>query len=176
MAVIHVKSLEVAQQQIEVAIQLLFSARDVVAAHTLASASGRILIALADHRPAALDPNVYIRPGREDQVSDLMDRTMAFFQYPDQDAAAMLDGVQEEINDLMLFQCCQWYQALGNPLAPGMQAFMAWFVVMYPDLFIDDHPFKQRLAEADFSWLRTAPRAQQLSFGQKLLMANTQVG
>ena len=172
MAVIHVKSIEAACQQIEVAIDLLFAAKDVVATHTLAAASGRILIALADNRPAALDPNAYIRPGREEQISDLMDRTMAFFQYPDQDAAAMLDGVQEEINDLMLFQCCQWYQALGNPLAPGMQAFMAWFVVMYPDLFVEDHPFKLRLAEADFSWLRTAARAQQLSFGHKLLTAN----
>ena len=35
--------------------------------------------------------HIYIRPGREEQFSKLMDRTMAFFQYPDQDAAAMLD-------------------------------------------------------------------------------------
>jgi hypothetical protein len=173
MAVIHVKSIEAARRQAEVAIDLMFAGKDVIAVHTLASASGRILIQLADNRTAAYDPSGYIRPGREEQFSDLMDRTMAFFQYPDQDAAAMLDGVQEEINDLMLFQICQWYEALGNQLSPIMQAFTAWFVVMYADLFVDDHPFKLRLADADFSWLRTASRVQQLAFGQRLLTANT---
>lgn len=172
MAVIHVKSIEAARRQADVAIALLFEAKDIVAVHTLIAACGRILMHLADGRPAAVDPNAYIRPGREEQFAELMDRTIAFFQYPDQNAAVMLDGVQEEINDLMLYQVCQWYEALGNPPSPAMHAFTAWFVVMYPDLFVDNHPFKLRLAEADFSWLRSVDRTQQLTFGQRLLTAN----
>ena len=83
-----------------------------------------------------------------------------------------LDGVQEEINDLMLFQCCYWYEALGNPLGRAMGAFTAWFVVMYQELFVDDHPYKQRVAQENLDWLRDATRTQKLAFGQKLLMAN----
>jgi hypothetical protein len=172
MATIHVKAIEAARRQIDTAIALLFGGGDVVAVHTLAAAGGRILSDLADGKTAAASPNAYIRPGREEQYEDLMDRTIAFFHYPDKDAAAMLDGVQEEINDLMLFQACAWYEALGNPLPPAMGAFTAWFVVMYPDLFVLEHPYKVRLQDADFAWLRGATRAQQLAFGQKLLTAN----
>jgi hypothetical protein len=171
-AVIHAKPIEGARRQIETATGLLFNGGDVIAINTLVAAAGRTLSALADQRTTELDPVAFIRPGREEQFADLMDQTLAFFHYPDQDAASLLDGVQEEINDLMLFQCCYWYEALGNPLGRAMGAFTAWFVVMYQDLFVDNHPYKQRVAQENFDWLRDASRTQKLVFGQKLLMAN----
>ena len=62
--------------------------------------------------------------------------------------------------------------AYGNPLGRAMGAFAAWFVVMYQDLFVENHPYKQRIAQENFDWLRDASRTQKLVFGQRLLMAN----
>ena len=172
MATIHVKAVEGARRQVETAVGLLFNGGDVVSVNTLVAAAGRTLSFLCEQKSTPLDPVGSIRPGREDQFAELMDQTVAFFHYPDQDAASLLDGVQEEINDLMLFQACYWYEALGNPLGRAMTSFVAWFVVMYQDLFIEEHPYKRGIPREDFTWLRNASRAQKLAFGQKLLMVN----
>jgi hypothetical protein len=171
MATIHIDKREAAERQIDTAVALFFEAGDVVSVHTLAAAGGRLVRQLLGDAVSAEPPLfAYVPYKKQAQVAGLLDATHRFFDYGDADA--LLDGVREEINELMLLQACQWHALTGHTPTAAMEAFVAWFVLMYPDLFVAEHPFKRRLGDADFAWIRLAPRDQQLAMGRKLLLAN----
>ena len=47
-----------------------------------------------------------------------------------------------------------------------MKGFMAWHMILNPDLLIETAPMKAILADSEFENFRSKPRVEQLKFGK----------
>lgn len=174
MAAIRVNKIEAARRQIETAIKLLFDNCDPVSVHTLAAAGGRILRDICNQKKTPLDQafKAMIRPGKEKEFLAAVNMPANFFKHADKDADAILENVDEEINELVLFWACGHYSDLGYSLTPPMATLWTWFAALHPE-FLLDGPMKEIIASKNLDWFRQADRMERLKWGKTLLAGNS---
>ena len=79
-----------------------------------------------------------IKPGMEKKFWAVLQGPANFFKHADRDADAILDDVDEEVNDIAMLLTCHYYQNLGYQLTPEMMILMFWVNVMHPNYLRED--------------------------------------
>ena len=173
MAIIRANKSEAARRQIDTAIRMLFRNEDPVAIHTLAMASFRVLRDLASKRDDCyLDKTLklFIKPGMEVKFWNKFNRSANFLKHADKDPDDILDNIEKEVNELILFMSSLYYQDLGFQLTTEMTVLVAWCLALNPDFLQDNAPEAlKRPLKSDLSYLRQRPRSEQLEVGWKLI-------
>ena len=173
MAKFKVNKSEAARRQLDSAIRMLFQNEDSVAIHTLCMAAFRILRDLADKRGDILIHQItkaIVKTGMEKEFWSVLQSPANFFKHADRDADAILNDMDEEVNDIAMFLTCHYYQNLGYQLTPEMMVLMFWVNVMHPNYLREDiqEVMKEELSNAR-GWLVGQSRQEQLSVCRQLL-------
>lgn len=173
MSKIKLNKIEAARRQLDAAIRMLFANEDPVAIHTLCMAAFRILRDLAAKRGDSYIHKVTqasIRPGMEKEFWAAMHVPSNFLKHADRDADAILDEVDEKVNDIIILLACLYYRDLGYQLTPEMIVLMSWVYALYPNFLKDDIQslLKTHLEQAKNSLVGKS-RQDQLSVGLQLL-------
>lgn len=171
MADLRTNKIDAARRQTDASIRLHFGGEDPFAIHTIASAVHRILRDIAEKQAncdwhEAIKKN--IRPGMENKFWAAMNTEANFLKHADKDHDGILE-VGEEINDHMILGCCLYYQSLGYEPTPEMRGFVAWYIMIYPELLVDEAPAKSLLTGKDFDRWRQLPRDKSLAYGNELI-------
>lgn len=171
MAKIRVNKIEAARRQIDVAIKWLFLNEDPIAIHTLASAAFRILRDISDKRNDSKMKQclkAIIRPNMEKEFWTKMNKSANFFKHADKDHDAILDNVDEKVNDRVLLISCLYYQDLGYQITVEMSVLLSWYIAIYPDVF-KDNKYLANISTDQLNYLRYKSRIEQIDFGYQLL-------
>jgi len=173
MAKINVNKTEAARRQIDTAIRLLFSGEDPVAIHTLAGAAFRILRDLAGKKTDSYMKKItqaMIKPGMESKFWRQWNTSINFLKHADKDPNSMLENVDEEVNEGILFIASLYYQDLGHRLTPEMITLVGWYTAMHPEFLREDASatFTQAALQSG-TCLIDKSRAEQLAIGSQLL-------
>lgn len=169
--------LDVAQREINTAVELTFNGGDPVAICVLASAARAIVDALCaiqnassfkrelqDHAPDITDRDYY----------RLANRASNFFKHADQDPFEVLEGFKPEDCDSILFSAVFDFGALCKGKSIEAQVFEGWFLFRYgnpedvPTGLNDVFPNLPGLSRADaialgrkvLAWARRQPQFQ----------------
>lgn len=173
MAKIEINKTEAARRQIDAAIRMLFAYEDPVAIHTLAGAAFRILRDLAGKRSDSYMQKVtqaMIKPGMESEFWRQWNTSTNFLKHADKDPEAMLENVDEEANEGILFMASLYYQDLGHQLTSEMITLVGWYAAIHPDFMRENASaiFKQAALQSG-TFLRNKSRSEQLATGAQLL-------
>jgi len=173
MAKINVSKVEAARRQIDVAIRMLFSEEDPVAIHTLAGAAFRILRDLVDKKSDSYMKKItksMIKPGMEGKFWRQWNRSTNFLKHADKDPEALLENIDEEANEGILFIASLYYQDLRHRLTPEMITLVGWYIAMHPEFLRENASvsFTQSVLQSEAS-LKGKSRAEQLAIGSQLL-------
>jgi hypothetical protein len=176
---------QVAVSQLDTAIELLFSAGDVVSTHTLAAASLTIFADLLKDRNVQgwTEKGIASFPGKETDARKVLARARNFFKHADNDPEAHLDFDEKE-NDAMIILATLEYGELlrGGPkkLSEPMSVFQLWYLANSQERIdaFNSHGtihIKALTAEAQllFPKLSKMPRAEQLKTGADVLRQQT---
>jgi len=170
MATIKVNKIEAARRQIDTAIRLLFDNEDPIAIHTLIMAGFRILRDLADKQKSNINKvaQSFIKPGMEGRFWGSMQSFANFLKHANKDPDAIIDNIQEEVNDAILFLASLYYRDLGCQFTPEMLALICWYSAIHPDVIIDD-ALKNLLTQPEVfqGFLIGKPRQEQLAEGKE---------
>ena len=165
MAEIKTTKLDAARRQIETAIRMLFSGEDPVAIHTLASAGLKLLQDLAKQTNTDSLFSSIIKPGKEKEVWAIIRRAYNFLKHADSDPHAVIEGVKEEANDVLLFIACNYYRDLTQQPTATMLCFVSWYAAFHPD-----HTLLEPLVmTTELRELRGKNRCIHLQVGKELL-------
>lgn len=181
MTTIKLNKSEAARRQIDAAIRMLYGMEDPVSIHTLGMAGFRILRDLASQRDDSYMEKVIglmIKPDKKDAFWGAINGFSNFLKHADRDPNRILDGVNEEVNDVTLFVSCLFYQDLGHQFTPEMSAHVCWFTVLHPEFLIENTNPKFRAAVGGVGKsLKVLSRREQLAFGDQLIsLAQSMVG
>jgi hypothetical protein len=149
MAKIRVDKVDAARRQIDTAISLLFDGGDPVSIHTLTAAGSRILRDLCLKKGTLGFQSIrdFILPGMERKFWKLMNRGADFFKHADRDPDEILDDVDEEANDALLFLATGHYADLGYTPTLEMCMLQVCVIIRHPN-FLKDTPETRALHEA----------------------------
>lgn len=142
---VKVNKAEAAERQLVMAIDLWFHDRDILAVHTLASASYQILRKLHKHRQTgyvgARDALVALGQSRAEQVeiADVLNHAANYLKHADRDADDLLD-YNPDMTFFLLAECCQSLKSLNGRYPPESNAVMVWLAVVYKKVFKKRHP------------------------------------
>lgn len=172
--------IDVAQRQLDTAIELFFGGKDVVSVHTLAAASATVLADVLDNsgstswRQQMIDDNKRLS---KTEILRILRKAQNFFKHADKDPSAEIE-FNEFDNDLMLFVATLEFGLTINQGVKGsrpskyltlpMSAFQIWHLATRMN-----HDFvPYRLRKLVHEWLpniKNAPRFDQLAQGAMLL-------
>jgi hypothetical protein len=170
--VIKISKIEAAQRQLDTAIRLFLADDDWVAIHTLASASGRILRDLAEHRGSSAWDRLkeHIRPEMRKEFWGLLNGPANFFKHAQRDPNDFLEDVNPTVNDHLILLNCLLFVDLKGRLTTPMSIFHCWYVGAYPKNFLDGGiPGLAEFKHLAVSVQRDLPRAEQLAHWQTIL-------
>lgn len=121
---------------IDAAIQVFFAGSDDVAVEKLCTLAMKIMAGEADSRG-----NVALHHGVRAAIMRVAPGEEKFWESishePKQKGVLVLrqkQGLTEEHLKLLLFACCQYYQALASTASIEMRAYETWLAVSNPDL------------------------------------------
>jgi hypothetical protein len=171
MAEIRVDKIGAAARQIELAIRLFFQNEDPIGIHTLAAAGFRILCDIGKAKNSEFNQclTAVIKPGMQGKFWKVFSRAANFFKHADSDPDAILEDVQEEVNDVFILFACFLYRDIESHWTPQMLAFVTWYIVIYPeflDYLQDDPALRHMVQSEDMSMIRGKSRDEQLSEGK----------
>ena len=174
MAEIKIDKLGAATRQIELAIRLLFQNEDPIGIHTLAAAGFRILRDIGKAKNSEIHQYLaaVIKPEMQGEFWKVFSRAANFFKHANSDPDAILEDVQEEVNDVLILFACLLYRDIESNWTPQMVAFVAWYIVIHPgvlDYLQDDPVLRQIVQNEEMSMIRGKSRDEQLSEGKMVL-------
>lgn len=174
MSELNVDKIGAAKRQLELAIRLFFQNEDSIGIHTLVSAGFRILHDIGKSKNS--DINQYlssvIKPQMQGQFWKTFSRAANFFKHADNDPDATLEGVKEEVNDVMILFACFLYRDIESVWTPTMTAFIAWYLLIHPEFskYLNDDPMLMKMLQSrKLSSIKSKPRKEQLIEGNILL-------
>ncbi len=93
-----------------------------------------------------------------------------FLKHADKDPDAIIDNIQEEFNDAILFVASLYYQDLGYLLTPEMSALSSWFSAIHHDVIRNDaaENLKPQLTDVKGLFIGKS-RPEQFANGNKVL-------
>ena len=170
---VKVSKPEAARRQLDTAIRMLFQNEDPIAIHTLCMAAFRLLRDLAEKRGDSYIHKItkaIVKPGMENEFWSVLQGPANFFKHADKDADAILDDVDDEVNDIAMLLACHYYQDLFHQLTPEMKVLVIWVKVRHPNYIQEDLPalLKDQLSQAR-NRLVGQSRQDQLSVCRQLL-------
>ena len=148
MAKIEISKIKGAQRQIDAAVRMLLDNEDPVAIHTLAHAALSVLRDLAEHAGihSVWDKlEETIKPEMKKRFNREYRKLANFLKHADNDPEDSISNVDESINLLTLFICCQLYEDLGAQKTSEMMVLVTMFLALNPDAFEDKVPLKAEL-------------------------------
>jgi hypothetical protein len=171
----RIGKLEAARRQIEFAIYAHFENRDPFAIHTVIEAALGILRALAEKQGCVRihqDIANRIKPGMQGEFWRYVNRASNFLKHADRDPDAILEDVNEEINDAAIFFAINYYGDL-NPESTSrtMNLFFIWYICSHPNLMTEEFRAKtlEKIPQEALEQLETAPRHVMLEVGWGLI-------
>ena len=170
MTEIRVDKVGAAARQIELSIRLLFQNEDPIGIHTLAAAGFRILRDLGKAKNSKISQyfGTIIKPEMKGKFWEVFSRAANFFKHADSDPYAVLEGVQEEVNDVFILLACFLYRDIESHWTPQMLAFVAWYIVIHPEIldYLQDDPVMRQVVESEeMHTVRGKSRDEQLREG-----------
>jgi len=170
---IKVNKIEAVRRQLDAAIRMLFANEDPLAIHTLSMATFRILRDLAAKHDESYMHKVVgsmIKPGMEIKFWKFLHGPSNFLKHADKDAEAILNNLDEKVNDFIILISCFYYQDLGYQYTPEMITLVSWCTALFPDFLRENLPpaFRGAILEAR-STLLGKSRAEELAMGQEIL-------
>lgn len=145
-----ITKLEAAKRQLITAVDLFFLDGDPISIHTLTSASGQIVedILKSRKRPSLIEDVVlkFVKDEKRDYVRKKLREPRNFFKHADKEPEGMLE-FNPAANDSHLFVTCSSYSLLTGERIPQMVLFECWYLLQYPDLVLDENPFKKKILE-----------------------------
>lgn len=166
-----ITKLEAAQRQTDEAIRMHFNGSDALAVITVAHAALSLMRDLAEAKGGvALHENfkAFVRPGKEKEFQDALNRIPNFLKHANRDPDAMIDEPVEQYNDGALAWLCGYYEDLAGSKTQPMQVFFSWFTLLNPHIVKEGHPMEAVMAAMD-NGLRNESRAAQLDVGNEVL-------
>lgn len=173
MAKIKVNKIEAVRRQLDAAIRMLFANEDPLAIHTLSMAAFRILRDLAGKRDDSYIHKVVgsmIKPGMKKEFWKFLHGPSNFLKHADKDSEAILNNIDEKVNDFIILISCFYYKDLGYQYTPEMITLVSWCMALFPDFLREnfDQVFRDAILEAR-STLLDKSRQEQLAMGQEIL-------
>ena len=172
---------QVASQQLDTAIELMFGGGDIVSVHTLSSASSTIFADLlhAKDEKAWRDEIVDCFSGNEQEVRRILREAQNFFKHADRDADAVLE-FDEVTNDETIIVATLEYSLLlqldnndHEKLTTPMSVFQMWYFAKAPNvLLLSPEKLGKNIvdqAQNLFPDLKKYPRFHQLALGEEAL-------
>jgi hypothetical protein len=145
-----IDKVEVVRRQLGEAIRMFFERRDEIAIHTLASAASQVITDVAVKRgfPGFLRNLELIRPEARRMWREALKKAENFFKHADHDHDATLEfnPVQTEYT---LFEAAQVLHQVTSKPTPESSAFFIWFLLKYPDVFLDSPQKEAMFGYAD---------------------------
>jgi hypothetical protein len=137
------RKIDVAEEHILSAIQMIALEMSAVSSHLVVKAAEEIVLKLA--RRASLDLPfdllTYVRPARRKEVQSKMVELYNFFKHADRDPDAILQPEQiarlQEVNDIALLMAIQTYRVLGGVVPAYMALFSGSICAVYPSLITE---------------------------------------
>lgn len=174
MAEIKVDKIGAATRQLELAIRLLFQNEDPIGIHTLVAAAFRILRDIGKAKNSDIHQylTAVIKPEMQGKFWKVFSHVANFCKHADSDPDAILEGVQEEVNDVLILLACFFYRDIELNWTPPMVAFVAWYIVIHPtfiDCLQDDPVLRQIVQNVEMSMIRVKSRDEQLNEGKMVL-------
>jgi hypothetical protein len=125
-----VTKLDAAQRQLAVAIRMFFERKDMIAVHTVTTASQQILLDLA--KP--LDIKSIFEHERLQELREVFRNSQNFLKHADRDPNARLPFFPEATK-FHLFDAALLATRLTDRMLPEAAAFLGWFMKEFPYLF-----------------------------------------
>ena len=127
---------QVAERQLNTAVDLFFKSGDPVSVHTLTSAVHEILEVLTrgDRGFEIFLEASCIRPEKKSEVIDLFKKAQNFFKHAGKEASKAIEFVPFQ-TEIMLFDCVRMYMRLTNQKSPEVHVYQLWFIMRYPQYF-----------------------------------------
>jgi len=174
MTEMKVDKIGAAVRQVELAIRLLFRNEDPIGIHTLASAGFRILRDLGKARNSDISQYLatIIKPKMEGRFWKVFSGAANFFKHADSDPDAVLENIQEEVNDVLILFACFLYRDIDSRWTAQMLAFVAWYILIHPEIldYLQDDPVLRQIVETqEMQVIRDKPRVEQLYEGNILI-------
>lgn len=146
---------DVARQEIEIAIRVLFEQRSCIVAHTLAWTAIDILgglAAKAGKQTTLANMQNYIKPEFLSQWYTIMKRNYNFAKHADRDAEESISFSSRQA-ETAIFTAVEDYMSVFGQNTQIMAIFKAWFFMAYPGWIKDTH---KPLAFEKFAFLNHA--------------------
>ncbi len=172
---------QVASQQLDTGIELMFGGGDIVSVHTLASASSTIFADLlhAKGEKAWRDEIVECFPGKEQEVRRVLREAQNFFKHADRDPDATVAFDEISNDETIIIATLEYGNLLQlkkddrKKLTTPMSIFQMWYFAKAPDLLLMS-PEKMGKYFVDhaqklFPDLEKYPRFHQLGLGAKAI-------
>lgn len=137
-----IKKLDAASRQLTTAIRLFFERRDAVSIHTLAAASFEVYRDICKKkglRKSLFVDSDKIRPDKIKEWLKIVRKPANFFKHADEDPDP--DGTveySEMLTEILLLDSVFFHKALTGNMNVAMNVFYAWFLVKYPQFFLDE--------------------------------------
>ena len=146
---LRLTKLDVARRQLDLAICLFFDDSDPVSIHTLTEASSQVLHDLGKAAGIAnpFRENSLVRPDKRKEWINALLAARNFFKHADKDKDNTF-SFNTDLNETSIIAAVSLYQALATHLTPEMDIYTRWYVLKYPDHFIDG---SNQRAESDRS-------------------------
>lgn len=142
---------EAAERQLVVAIDLWFHDRDILAVHSLASATYQVLRKLHEHHGTgfvgARETLVSLGRSKAEQkeLTEALNRAANYLKHADKDPDETLD-YNPDMTFLLMVECSKSLQALNGRFPPECNALLSWFALNYQMAVGHKHPM---FAEAE---------------------------
>jgi len=137
---INVSKLDAAKRQIEVAIELFLSNKDVVSIHTLTAASHTILKDLCNkHRKESLIKDTMtklVKPEMKKRWLKMLNGAENFFKHAERDPGGVIKFYLEQ-TEWFIWDVCFMYLQLTKEATSMMKIFNVWFLSKHPDCLMD---------------------------------------
>lgn len=130
---------EVAERQLNMAINLFFQEQDPVSIHTLAEAASQILYDISSDYGAKsiIRENKSIRPDRKKEWFTAIHSSRNFFKHAERDKYEIHE-FKDEFNYMSILDAVNMYISIKTKWTPESLIFYSWFGIKYPHLMIKD--------------------------------------
>jgi len=139
--------LDVARRQLKMATRMFLRGDDPIPIHTLACAAQDVLRDLLRAKgvaqASAIKDSDFIRPERQREYRDFINRPRDFLKHADREPDGLLDFIPE-YSPFVLQDAAHMYEKLTGRMLREGRAFMLWFMFEYPGL-LKSGPFAEEI-------------------------------
>lgn len=144
---------DVAERQLNQAIQLFFDQADPVSVHTLAEAAGQVLYDIREQFGgiSKIRDADNVSPECRKEWLESLARSRNFFKHADRDPSDTHE-FKEEFNHISLFDAIAMYMTAKRRWTPETIVFVLWFSLTYPKVIKPNTDFATAIRHSSQNW------------------------